>query len=141
MELEQQVCCRALSQKLEKLGVKQESYFFWARPTHLPDLRWVCWPFEKLSTPGGDTANWDQISAFTVAELGEMLPQSITDGGMSFLECDRIGKWEVGYVNLYEPDSTKSLICSCEADTEADARAEMLIYLLENKLIAHGVVA
>lgn len=61
------------------------------------------------------------ISAFTVAELGEMLPRFTTS---------------------YR---TPGLIPGCEwacdgdrhenADTEADARATMLAYLLENKLI------
>ena len=76
-------------------------------------------------------------SAFTVAELGEMLPYKITKGEDSFYfavgqakpDDKHYPKWEVSYSNEeYTP-------CLDRADTEANARAKMLIYLLENKLI------
>jgi hypothetical protein len=62
-------------------------------------------------------------SAFTVAELGEKLPNH-------FHTIKMIG-WELGdwMCTLEGIDNQKV------ANTEADARATMLIYLLENKLV------
>lgn len=68
------------------------------------------------------------VSAFTVAELGEMLPKNyefqffVGDSGMGEL-------W-----HLTGCKSDLSLEGMAE-ETEADARAQMLIYLIENKLI------
>ena len=78
-------------------------------------------PYEKVA------------SAFTVAELGEMLPAEMTDTGesnsysMTTVNCD--GFWVVAYEVAGMKISEQM-----EAETEADARAKMLIYLLENKL-------
>src|ERR1051325_10817319 len=62
MQLEQQVCSLELAKRLRELGVKQESYFYWffEEYNHEP----VGW---RIQTEEGD------YSAFTVAELGEML--------------------------------------------------------------------
>ena len=63
------------------------------------------------------------LSAFTTAELGEMLPEDCR----TRRSIDEKGKW------LVDALSTDHFF---RADTEADTRAKMLIYLLENKLIA-----
>src|SRR5258705_436319 len=116
MKLEFQVVSLDLAKRLKELGVKQESLFYWT---------------EQDSPAGGSIwqledslLKTEQYSAFTVAELGMliepcskvMLPQFHTTEHIWFcpgLECT-------------------------ESDTEADARAKMLVYLLENKLIASG---
>ena len=69
---------------------------------------------------------WDEklISAFTVAELGNVLPQS----SYSF----KIGDEWFGEVS---DGNTMIEQRECRGNCEADARAKMLIYLLENKLI------
>ncbi|KKM66269.1 hypothetical protein LCGC14_1482790, partial [marine sediment metagenome] len=78
-------------------------------------------------------------SAFTVAELGEMLPWEI-------FEIDK-GKYLVDLSTLVGEDGWRSSLLAVsdsksnlnnhieKSDTEANARAKMLIYLLENKLI------
>ena len=65
-------------------------------------------------------------SAFTVAELGEMLPKMARSGKTTdnSYSCQVLGE--------YVGTSRMGLE---HADTEADARAKMLIYLLENNLI------
>src|SRR6267154_2317639 len=79
----------------------------------------------------------EAIAAFTVAELGEMSPWEV---GGRFLLSGKMkdGSWHV-YYNAnslgFEVDK-KIQINDMIADTEADARAKMLIYLLEQKLIA-----
>lgn len=68
-------------------------------------------------------------SAYTVAELGEMLPRSIPQGFI--YSCKRL---MVGWV-VYCRDvngNEKDLI---DAPTEADARGKMLIHLLEQGII------
>jgi len=67
MPLEQQVCSRELAQRLAELGVRQESMFWWV---------------DKKVTYTGGLASQAQrkggVSALTVAELGELLPDDIT---------------------------------------------------------------
>ncbi|MDR3473439.1 MAG: hypothetical protein P4M09_17410 [Devosia sp.] len=67
----------------------------------------------------------DNINAYTVAELGEMLPLSCESGKND--ACD----WYCATIanNLGWKEETFT------ENTEADARAKMLIYLIENKLV------
>lgn len=117
--IEKQVVSKELSERLKALGVVQESYFHW-----VGDSLWdstMGSDYETPSTPLRD----DWVSAFTVAELGEMLPGSIVslkDGFSDFKwRCERIGG--DGYVS------------ASGGDSEADSRARMLIYLVENKVV------
>lgn len=135
MKLEQQVTSLDLSKRLKELGVKQESLFFWvSKMRHenngegfkrTEDV-WVIERFGEVN-PSGNGHKW--ASAFTVAELGEVLPQGITT------YCTNItGKW--GWKSFYIVTTAISL--DEKFDTEADARAKMLICLLENDLVRLG---
>ena len=120
MKIEEQVSSLELSKELRKLGVKQDglySYFQYDEWNVM--LRGA----SEIFSPNNECGyNKDNLicSAFTVAELGEMLPYY----AQSHKEDARSGRWccDVG---------TKQ----CFADTEADARARMLICLIENKLL------
>jgi len=118
--LENQVCNLELSKKLERLGVKQESVWYWVRFDH-GNKKVKDWALleRKNCFNEEDTLHIDYVSAFTVAELGEMLKES-----KSFQSSDKIGQWCCW--------TTETVT---HAKTEADARAKMLIYLIENKLI------
>ena len=118
MELEKQVCSLELAKRLKELGVKQDSAFYWSeeyyshfRPERIGRIILEREAQEKV--PGGD---WRCFSAFTVAELGEMLPPYTKSyryyGGF---DCDLENK----------PPK--------RADIEADARAKMLIFLKEKE--------
>ena len=61
---------------------------------------------------------WDYYAAFTVAVLGEMLPEGY-------------GSFRNPYGWVCDSDEDPSEM----ADTEADARAKMLIYLIEKHLV------
>jgi hypothetical protein len=148
MKIEYQVCSLELAQKLEKLGVKQESYFWWVNRTAppyneafwfvspLPKLRDEAWNVIPKDCTADDVENAKKLfehyelgnySAFTVAELGEMLKRAVN---IDLPLWDASNSDYVGHVHY--GGVTASLI----ADTEADARTKMIIYLLENKLIS-----
>lgn len=137
MELKSQVCSLEISKRLKELWVKQESLFWWNG-----DRNWVD---TETTNAGGDkcivkmkaddlefsisrcrseSPSCEQsFSAFTVAEIGEMLGWGITT------RRNASGTWVcTGSLKMGEPIGTS-------ADTEADARGKMLIYLIENNLI------
>lgn len=113
MKLEQQVTSLELTKRLKELGVKQESAFYWHGGLQYPYL---------VQRPNGS----DTISAFTVAELGEMLPALCKT-------WQNINGWSCEHWNDKGNCFDGKIIHEV---TEADARAKMLIYLLENKLIS-----
>jgi len=125
MTLEQQVVSLDLAKRLKELGVKQESLFWWRSP--LAHYGYPDWSLSDGELGHGS----ESYSAFTVAELGEMLPEGylsgriFLDGEQENVMCARFSSPEFEVWN----DSMQF------ANTEADARAKMLIYLLENKLI------
>lgn len=117
MQLEKQVCSLELARKLKELGV-QDAYFSWAR---IKGEWQLVWPWAKGT---------DYYPAFTVAELGEMLPRYLLADGLSHeLKIIRSSVWRFYYGdNIYITAGTGA--------TEADARAEMLIHLIETGLYA-----
>jgi hypothetical protein len=135
MELEKQVCSLELAKRLKELGVKQESIFTW--------VKWLDFGDAGKFYPSGDVLAYKDdalfksgkkgefYAAFTVAELGEMLR----------VKCCVDGKFQMPQFYLpecvwlhYLPDGDEDDV-EIASPTEADARAKMLIYLLENKLI------
>jgi hypothetical protein len=116
MDLEQQVCGLDLAERLKELGVKQESYFAWCDSD-------VHGEYQIVDFGASDGER--RIAAFSAAELGEMLPQN------RVRSVFYVGMW---FVELFPPNSP---LAPAEqrmvADFEANARAKMLIYLLENR--------
>lgn len=134
MKLENQVVSLELSKKLKELGVKQESLFYWSdADVYTEEKGWTVNYRSKITKRDGVELDW--YSAYTVAELGEMLPHSVrTDARLSTLRaCTSEDKRTHG-ITGYTIDGQVTIEMIC-ATTEADARAKMLIYLLENKLI------
>ena len=118
MKLEQQVCSLDLAKRLKELGVKQESLYWWNKSvdleTKMANEDWHVSDNKRDCCNG----NHEPTSAFTVAELGEMLPNDIA-------EYRENSQW-----NVLSEKYTKGYV-----GNEADARAKMLCYLLENGLI------
>lgn len=121
MKLEDQVCSLELAKRLKKLGVKQKSYFWWNWPPQEDILAPYLCSGEDCTTVN----SWKRVSAFTVAELGEMLPLGCYSFPDSF-EGKRIWRC-IGTIRCRVPLE--------DADTESDARALMVCFLLENKLM------
>lgn len=117
MDIQKQCCSLEQAKKLKELGVEYSDCF---------------WMFIKSSTVTDDnhfladkpTAGvigyTEMIPAFTVTELGVMLPE--------FCDSRKDGSWWV---------CEEGLTGDCVGfhdDTETEARAAILIYLLENNL-------
>lgn len=122
MKIEQQVCSLELAKRLKELGVKQESLFHWQH---------------KLGGSSESDAGKDILvygrygyhcvevaSAFTSAELGEMLPPGPTEHVKVAKSVDYPDLWMCWMRGHVERDVN-----------EADARAKMLVWLIENNLI------
>ncbi len=139
MKLEDQVCSLELAKRLKELGVKQESLVFWQflEPWGKHPSEWQLRHYPNLEKSSSNSEH--EISAFTVAELGEMLPRVFkNDDDMYYIEPNANGNGlrYMDYVKYHMGVGTfLRAYPLVVADTEADARAKMLIYLLENKLI------
>lgn len=130
MKIQDQVCTIEQAKRFKELGIAQESlfYFNWLITGHehgIPIQFGKIMESEYLS-------NWQQISAFTVAELGIMLPENVS--------CFRSdGKFEINvHKGLYPmpqiQDGFNYFVV--KGDTEAEARAAMLIFLMKERLVS-----
>ena len=126
MELKKQVCSLELAKRIKELGVKQDSLCFYLDYEDIRGVRLVVDEWQ-------DAKEYKTYSAYTVAELGEMLPDYLTLNH-NILQLD-ILKIETDWVINYRIGCAKAASIGIRANTEADARAKMLIYLIENKLI------
>ena len=85
MPVEHQVCSHELAKRLAELGVRQESVFWWVD--------------RKLMYTGGRASHAPRhggIAAFTVAELGEMLPDDViipAKNGKPYTHWLRFGRY------------------------------------------------
>jgi hypothetical protein len=140
MKLEDQVVSLDLAERLKELGVKQESLWYWnwalegndldKKPQLIPvmdetDRSW----HEGINQDLGMTS----VSAFTVAELGEMLPKwngRLPSGHYCNYTYTAVQGWTVEY-HSHEQGGYHEVY----ANTEAESRGRMLVYLLKNKLI------
>lgn len=118
MQLEDQVVSLEYAKRLKELGVKQESLFYWKELQGNWCIDYCNKPWEEFNE------RW--CSAFTIAELGEMLPWSF-----EIMKCEEY--YSVWYKNIFRKisDNTPAF----HRYKLADALSEMLIHLLKNKLI------
>jgi hypothetical protein len=125
MELKDQVCSLELAKRLKELGVKQESIFYWCldqddRYGGLPPYYTI--QYNKRLSQSFYYPK-DQISAFTVAELGHLLPSFIEIGRDIYNENEEY-LWKIQFSEYVIFDSSLT-----------NAMAKMLIFILENNLI------
>lgn len=146
MTLPSQLSSLELSKKLRELKVKQESLFFWIAPEDSEK-----WPAKLVYKTGlgvyyenGAGVNEKTfklapvfVSAFTSAELGEMLPAKINGFHIRYEKtATEYGffRWSVTYWEIGREDEQRFEGRYSDIG-EADARAKMLIYLLEHNLL------
>lgn len=132
MQLEQQVTSLPIAKRLKELGMKQESLYVWTGCCH---TKWSVEAVDWHDSREGEWGNCHELkdqetyAAFTVAELGEMLPNYVITGKLGAIQ-----KWTGRKYSNGDVLSGKD-IGDFYADTEADARGKMMVYLLENKLL------
>lgn len=127
MPLEKQVVSLDLAKRLHELGVRQESLFYWNEASFVVKISYAkTIPLSPIEMEQRGLYH----SAFTVAELGEMLWNAFDEHGwdllykaygeaFDFKGTQHIG--DLGIVNLMRAP---------------DMAAKMLIYLIENKLMS-----
>src|ERR1700691_6411923 len=133
MKLSDQVCSLEQSKRLDELGVKRESLFFYQNNTYNDGEECIELMINECRNNYGENVidnseceneNNQKYPAYTVAELGEMLPPWTSSDKLKNLNwlCITIDK------NSEDNYSASSL-------KEANARAKLLIYLIENDCI------
>lgn len=106
MNLENQVVNLELSKRLKELNIKQESLFYWHNiDTPIPSII-----YGRSIQRSGDFL----VSAFTVAELGNII----------YFPKLYMGAFPQIFMHLLKDEPN-----------EANVRAKMLIYLIENGLL------
>ena len=139
MKLENQVISLELAKKLNRLGVEKDSYWMWVKYKMWKEPR--VWSSDLASGLKMDCLSGKRersYAAFTVAELGEMLPKNIylekkfyvIDYGIRISNVKR--QWRVLLKGIEEHNIYNHFE---EAKTEANARAKCLIFLIKEGII------
>jgi hypothetical protein len=135
MKLEDQVVSLELAKKLKEAGYKQKGLWWWYehKQRGKDDDFSECLVLDNepdyTMHPRED---WNKYVAPTVAELGERLPEAVEINNYicSLMINPCKGGWAV-YYSSYNGKEGYSIT----ADTEADARAKMWLYLKKEGLL------
>ena len=144
MKLEDQCVSLDLARQLKELGVEQNSYFKWEERE--------CGYTEIYHSKPVSCAH-KYYSAFTVAELFDLLPAIITTKksipfNNFFLKLVKRTTKNIQYIINYECDTkrfddlgfTTLMDHNIYDEKLADCLAKMLIHLIKNKIITFGKV-
>lgn len=118
--LEKQVCSLELSKRLKELGVPQDSLHAWSKKYHTRDV-WTIIGGTAVEEWVGE----ERAAAFTVAELGEILGK-VARPHFFAAYC--------AVMDLFPSQVVPSQMVQ-NLMTDPDIAAQMLAYLIENKLI------
>ena len=119
LPLEQQVAPLALCRRLKELGAPQETHFRWTRSEAGPrDVVLDTYTAVKFSVR-------THCAAYTVAELGAMLPGGFT------IDRDPYSEARFGHVVWTARFDRNGQALIEDGQTEAEARAALLIALAE----------
>lgn len=128
MELEKQVVSLELAKKIDELGFRKDSLYAYYGNAGTWHDSLVEMSMYKDSDE--EFRNAKLLPAYTVAELGEILQDGMEDSHKT-----GFGHWTCKFLPSVTEDGSDEVV-ETQGDTEANARAMMLIYLLENNLIA-----
>lgn len=123
MKLEHQVCNLELAKRLKDLGVKQESLFYWVQNLSSGKIGLI-----TANAPADDHYD-NYYSAFTVPELGEMLPPVLNTKRRKYEIF--FSYWNNGWFAEYKIPSLETARISKNSWSEADARAKLLIEIIK----------
>lgn len=119
MTIENHVVSLDLSKRLKELGVPQISFFFHETSYDVNHIR----QYQEVKNNFHFHSD-DYYSAYLATELGEWLPEWFDSGKISD------GDFVCRFMEKHIDKNHHSF-----AENETDARAKMLIYLIENKII------
>lgn len=134
MDVESEVCSLELSKKLEELGVDHDALFYYLNI----DGEGKYYVYYNEDMPEDYEYEGVPISAFTSAELGKLLPFLIEWQNHTCYLGSMFGYTKFGYtanVHYHYHDGEDIIAFDFADENEANARAQMLIYLIENKLM------
>lgn len=138
MNLEQQVISLELSRRLNELGIKQESLFYWYGYSEKDKSASICYTKGKI-------IDNDCYSAFTASELLDLLPTDVCvtdENGSSWHYQLWVIKTRHGYVvTYYSSDDNSTEEWQEENDTLANCLAKMLIKVTENGFLKLACLA
>jgi len=145
MKSEDLVCSLELAKKLDELGVKQKSLFYWTYSNMFGNETHYLQYFEPIEGGYDEEAMVDDIPAYTVAELGEML-NNISFYYKGSHRLERHFTYKNLHISFNQPkkywfcyitnDGGYTHVDSQSRDENlANALAKLLSYLLEKKLI------
>lgn len=142
MELKDQVCTLEQAKRLKELGVTEQSLWRWVFPARkeMISTTYGVYHYEQAKDiiEGNEGTYFDHTDApaYTVAELGEMLPDMLTTNlQYELVSIKEDDCWLIRYVRGNNMLDQHPNIKGIGGETEAQARAAMLIYMLENSLI------
>jgi len=127
MKLENQVCTLEQAKEFDELGLELETLWRWQDSE---SDKWELVSAEDCID--GDNS----LPAYSCAELGAVLPYSIIDGHVAHILC--VWKVHQQFSCAYEKcgENKKHLFDEIiDGEHEAHAKADLLIYLLEEKII------
>lgn len=145
MPIDNHVTSFEWSKRLKEFGVKQDSFIYWVKcsGTHPSGNAYNCgWQIQDISFVEDELENikreepefetFEYVSAFLSSELGEMLPYLLDGGKYQLISCKGEKCWGIWYRN-----TMNNLIGEHyqNADTESNARAAMMCYLIEKGLV------
>jgi len=137
--LEKHVTSLELSKRLKELNLKQESEFYWVAPkSTMPNGKIGNFELKNIHIKNINTNYYVYYSAFLSSEIGEMLPFNVEFGlnypnthSSDCIVC--LGKDDPRYYCCYD-DFDKHEV-NFDDNVEANARAKMLIYLIETEIL------
>jgi hypothetical protein len=136
MKLEKQVCTLEQAKQLKKLGIAQTGLWSYFKAQSHAGFCLTDMALRHVWILTGNPYDREDIlftSAFSVAELGVMLPQTIKfcKTQKASIQLSRFNAFTI----YYNRHSSGSNVCMTESYNEAEARAKMLIHLLESNFI------
>ena len=151
MKLENQVCSLELARKLKALGVKQKSFWCWKQmvdecatsgtPTTDATENYTQYWTIQFNNEFQRTHDTECYAAFTVAELGEILPNTLWKEleYWKLVSGDPLinTRFKITYFKVFRNVNNfwDDPLISFEEIREVDARAKMFIWLIENNYI------
>ncbi len=139
IKIEQQVCSLELAKRIKELGVEQESLFYYnnkeiciaKRLHYIKDRSHIT----TFSSSYHSCNNEKIYSAFTVAELGVMLPSIITLNNRKHILNYQKSLLNGVFLITYRERKKNGRYFKVVNSSEANCRAIMLINLIENGLV------